>query len=411
MNQIAVLSALPAFGFLELWAGEAERVHVIRVFVLLIVTLLVTLSILFREYLVDLKQRKRAEEALQKSEEEFSLAFEAARLGWWIWNEQTGHVSLSEGTKSVLGLPCEEEITVQTFLNIVHPEDRERVHETWRQSLEKRTYYLVEFRVWGADGAIHWVEARGRTYRGLHGKPLQMVGVSMDITERKRAEEALRAVGGRLIEAQEQERTRIARELHDDICQRLALLGIELQKLKDEPELAGHRLQKLTGHLARFTEEVARDLQALSHELHSSKLEILGTTAAMKSFCAEFADQHHVRIEFTSSDVPFPLSRDVSLCLYRVLQEALHNGVKHSEARFFFVDLRGEHGAVELTVRDSGVGFNVEAAIHGHGLGLISMRERVNLVKGTFSIESAPGIGTTIRATVPVEEVRSLRYA
>jgi PAS domain S-box-containing protein len=410
MNQIAVLSALPVFGFWELWASDAERVHLIRVFVLLIATLLLTLSILLREYLVDLQQRKRAEDALQKSDEEFSLAFEAARLGWWIWNEQTGHVALSEGTKAVLGVPCEEEITVQAFLGIVHPDDRDRVHETWQQSLEKRTYFLVEFRVWGADGAVHWVELRGRTYSGLRGKPLQMIGVSMDITERKRAEEALRAVGGRLIEAQEQERTRIARELHDDICQRLALVGIELQKLKGEPELSGPRLQKLTGDLARSTEEVARDIQALSHELHSSKLEILGTAAAMKSFCAEFADLHHVQIEFTSNDVPLPLSRDVSLCLYRVLQEALHNAVKHSGACFFSVDLRGEHGAVELTVRDSGVGFNVEAAIHGHGLGLISMRERVNLVKGTFSIESTPGAGTTIRATVPVEEVTSLHY-
>lgn len=410
MNQIAVPGVLSAFGLLMV-GSDSERVQLIRVFLLLIATLLLTLSILFREYLVDVRQRKRAEEALQKSEEEFSLAFEAARLGWWIWNEQTGHVALSEGTKSVLGVPSETEITLQVFLDTVHPDDRERVHETWRRSLENRSHYLVEYRVSGSNDAVRWVEARGRTYGGSHGKPLQMVGVSVDITERKRAEEALRAVGGRLIEAQEQERMRIARELHDDICQRLALLGIELQKLKDEPELAEPRLQNLTGSLVAFAEEIARDVQALSHELHSSKLEILGIAAAMRSFCSEFAQKHHVPIEFTSNNVAFPLSRDVSLNLYRVLQEALHNAVKHSGAHALFVDLRGQHGAVELTVRDSGVGFDVETVTHGSGLGLLSMQERLNLIKGMFSIESVPGAGTTIRARAPVEEASSVRYA
>jgi PAS domain S-box-containing protein len=412
MNEIAVFSVLPAFGFSDLlWTMALERVHLIRVLALLILTLLFTLCLLSRGYLKDVKQRRRVEEALHKSEEEFGLAFEAARLGWWIWNEQTGHVILSEGARAVLGLPSEAEITLHSFLNAVYPDDRERAHQTWRQSLEKRNYYLVEYRVLGSDGAIHWVEARGRTYGGSSGEPLQMLGVSMDITERKRAEEELRAVSGRLIEAQEQERTRIARELHDDFCQRLALLGIELQKLKEEPGLPEARLHEIAGQLIQSTEEISRDLQALSHELHSSKLDILGTAAAMKSFSAEFARQHHIQVEFTSSNVPFPLSRDVSLCLYRVLQEALHNAVKHSGAHSFFVDLRGEHGAVELTVRDTGVGFNLDAVSQGQGLGLVSMRERLNIVKGMFSIESVPGSGTTIRARAPVEEVPSLRYA
>lgn len=411
MIEIAVVTAIPSFGFSDLlWIMQPGRVHLIRILALLILALLITLSLLFRGYLKDVKQRKRVEEALQKAEEEFSLAFEAAHLGWWIWNEQTGHVILSEGTRAVLGLPSEAEISLHTFLNAVYPDDRERVHETWRQSLEKRSYYLVEYRVLGSDGAVHWVEARGRTHGGSSSQPLQMLGVSMDITERKRAEEELRAVSARLIEAQEEERTRIARELHDDFCQRLALLGIELQKLKDEPGLPEARLHEMAGQLIQSTEEITGDLQALSHELHSSKLEILGTAAAMKSFSAEFARQHHVQVEFTSNNVPFPLSRDVSLCLYRVLQEALHNAVKHSGAHSFFVDLRGEHGAVELTVRDTGVGFNLEA-LQSQGLGLVSMRERLNIVKGMFSIESAPGAGTTIRARAPVEDVPSLRYA
>jgi signal transduction histidine kinase len=137
--------------------------------------------------------------------------------------------------------------------------------------------------------------------------------------------------------------------------------------------------------------------------LHSSKLEILGTTPAMRSFCAEFAKQHEVKISF-SSNLSQSLPQDASLCLYRILQEGLHNAVKHSGVKDFFVQLQAEAGAVELTIRDFGVGFNVEEVMMDRGLGLVSMRERINLVSGTLSIESVPRGGATIRARVPVKE-------
>ena len=352
---------------------------------------------------IDITERKRAAEMLEKSEEEFSLAFQAARVGWWVWNEETGHVTLSKGTRAVLGLNAEKEISLDSFLNKVHPEDRERVYRKWWQSFDEGAHFLVEYRVLRPDGAVQWVEARGRAYSGSRGRLLQIVGVTMDISERKHSEDALRTLGGRLIQAQEQERVRISRELHDDICQRLALLGVELESLRDSPELTDHRLQEITAHLAQFTIEIGSSVQALSHELHSSKLEILGTTPAMKSFCGEFSRQHHVKVEF-GSNVSKPLPRDVSVCLYRVLQEGLHNAVKHSGAKEFFVQLRSEPGAVELTVRDFGAGFDVAGITAERGLGLVSMQERVNLVDGTFSIESEPAHGTTLRARVPVAE-------
>ncbi len=373
-----------------------------------------TLTSKFEGYIgsaIDVTEVKRAQEVLQKSEEEFSLAFESAHLGWWVWTEETQQLNASEGSKAVFGLPPDTEVTLKAFLNCIHHEDCERVYKTWRQAIETGSYLFVEFRIVWADGAIHWVESRGRIYPNSQSRPAQMVGVTMDITERKRAEEALRAVGGRLIAAQEEERGRIARELHDDVCQRLAVIGMELERIKDEPQLSEPRLQEWIGRLAQHTGQVADDLQALSHELHSSKLEILGTTAAMKSFCAQFSEQHHIRVEFTSNKVPFPLPRDVSLCLYRILQEALHNAAKHSKAERLLVELRGECGTVELIVRDSGVGFDPEKVAQGHGLGLISMRERVNLVKGTLSIESQPRLGTAIRARVPVEEMNSAQCA
>jgi PAS domain S-box-containing protein len=358
---------------------------------------------------IDITERKQTEEALQKNEQEFSLVFEAARIGWWVWNEETGHVISSEGTKAVLGLPSNQEISLQMFLNSAHPEDRDEVYRTWQKSLG--TLYFIEYRVLLPDGTIRWVESRGHSYSKPRGGARQLVGVCMDITERKRSEEARRSLGGRLIEAQEQERIRIARELHDDICQRLALLEIELERIKYKPELQRPELRYDMDHLTQFTREIGSDLQSLSHELHSSKLEILGTAAAMKSFCAEFSRQHNVEIEFTSSDVPLPSSREVSISLYRVLQEALQNALKHSRVRYFAAELRGEHGSVELIVTDFGVGFDPVTATSGQGLGLISMRERINLLNGTLLIESKPMRGTTIRAIVPAEDKRTSRYA
>lgn len=350
---------------------------------------------------VDITERKRDVEALEKSEQQFSLAFEAARLGWWVWNQETGYVTLSEATKAILSLSCGSEITVDRFLDSVHPEDRDRVYRKWWQSFDENAHYLVEYRVLRTDGIKQWVEARGRAY--TDGKSVQIVGVTIDTTERRRAEEALRALGGRLINAQEQERIRISRELHDDISQRLALLGVELERLSESPAVEDSRLQQAIEHLAQFTVQIGSSVQALSHELHSSKLEILGITAAMRSFCAEFARQHNVKIDF-SSNVSQRLPNDASLCLYRILQEGLHNAVKHSGVKEYFVQLNAEAGAVELTIRDFGVGFNVEKVMMDRGLGLVSMRERINLVSGTLNIESAPHGGATIRAKVPVKE-------
>ncbi len=354
---------------------------------------------------VDITERKRAAEALEESEEEFSLAFEAARLGWWVWNEETGRVVMSQGTREVLGLSSETEVTLDNFLNAVHPEDRERVYRKWWQSFDEGAHFLVEYRVLRLDGSVRWVEARGRAYSGSRGRLVQIVGITTDITERKNSEEALRTLGGRLIQAQEQERIRISRELHDDICQRLALLGLELESLRDNTEAEGPRLRDMAEHLVQFTTEIGMSVQALSHELHSSKLELLGIAPAIKSFCAEFSHQYHVKVEF-GSNVAQTLPREISLCLYRILQEALHNAVKYSGVREFFVQLRNEPGAVELVVRDFGAGFNVGAVTAGRGLGLVSMQERVHLVNGILSVESEPQRGTTIRARVPVEEER-----
>jgi signal transduction histidine kinase len=217
-----------------------------------------------------------------------------------------------------------------------------------------------------------------------------------DITDRKRAEEALAAMTRRLIEAQEQERSRIGRELHDDINQRLALLAIELEQLRDNPVDVSNSLQQLL----EKTNALSHDVQALSHELHSSRLEYLGVVSGMKSLCREFSERQKMEVDFRS-DVSSPLPFEIGLSLFRVLQEALKNAVKHSGVKRVEVQVVEQSNEVHLLVRDSGNGFDIEAARQGSGLGLTSMQERVRLVNGTIAFESKPMAGTTIHVRVP----------
>jgi signal transduction histidine kinase len=221
-----------------------------------------------------------------------------------------------------------------------------------------------------------------------------------DITARKLADAALASVSGKLIEAQEQERRRIARELHDDIGQRLALLSIELAQLR-QSSATPWEFHGRIDTLRAQTSEIAADVQSLSHELHSSRLQYLGLAAALGGFCKEFSAQQKVEVDFDSQDLPTSLAPDISLCFFRVLQEALHNAAKHSGVRLFEVRLWRALDEIHLTIRDSGAGFDHEATKAGRGLGLISMQERLKLLHGTLSIESQLQRGTTIHASVP----------
>ncbi len=347
-------------------------------------------------------RRRKAETDLAVTYDRLRLAVEAGKSVGWDWDVQSGRDQWFGDLQTMFGIPADSYPGhAEGFRRSIHPDDRELVSKAVADARQGRKPYLAEFRVVRADGTMRWISARGKFYYAPNGDPVRMLGMVADITARKVAEEALANVNRKLIEAQEQERSRISRELHDDIGQRLALLAIELQLLHDN-SLILPDIRSRMGELQKQTSEIATDIQSLSHELHSTKLQYLGIAAAMRGFCREFGEHQKMEIGFQSHDLPSPVPPDIALCLFRVLQEALHNSVKHSGARHIEVRLWGTSEEIHLSVKDSGAGFDREAAKESPGLGLISMEERLKLVDGTLSIESQPKSGTTIHARVPL---------
>jgi signal transduction histidine kinase len=222
------------------------------------------------------------------------------------------------------------------------------------------------------------------------------------VEERKRTERELSELSGRLIHAQEEERFRIARELHDDFAQRMALLQVGLERFQQDTAEFSSESRQQFHNLAAMASEVSSNIHNLSHQLHPSLLDALGLTAALRSFCREFSVQHNLQVQFVNNEVPERISKDVALCLFRIAQEALRNVVKHSGAAEAQVELTAHGDQIDLCISDSGKGFDPAFAQGGDGLGLISMRERLRLVGGHISIESEPSHGTRILARIPL---------
>jgi PAS domain S-box-containing protein len=351
----------------------------------------------------DITERRLAQEKLRKSEEWFRLAVQAGRMYAFEWDAATDVIVRSGQCTDILDwMDDPTHDTGRQFLPRVHPDDREAYTAPENELSPENPTYETSYRVLRPDGSAIWLEANGRVLFDDQGRMLRIIGLVADVTNRKVAEEALSSVSRRMIEAQEQERTRIARELHDDIGQRLALLTIELEQLQENPPDLSAEVCLRMGKLRKQTSEIATDIQALSHELHSSKLDYLGIAAAVRGFCKEFGEQRKMEIDFKTHDLPRPLPRDISLCLFRVLQEALNNSAKHSGAQRCEVQLWATSEEIHLRVSDSGAGFDSEAIKETRGLGLISMEERLKLLNGALSIDSHLKRGTTIHARVPL---------
>jgi PAS domain S-box-containing protein len=357
----------------------------------------------------DITERKRAEEALvelnrtleaqsallQSSEELLKIFVKNVPAAVAMLDRDMRYLQVSDRWCTDF-LPGRTQILGRSHYEIF-PDMPERWKEVHRRCLEGETLRADEDR-WDGQNGPHWARWEVRPWKTAQGTVGGILILAEDITRRKQMEETLSMLSRKLIDSQEQERARIGRELHDDISQQIAMLAVELELLQNNPSDVQNRLQELRKQMS----ELSSDVQGLSHELHSSKLEYLGVVSGMRSWCKEFAERQNMVIAF-KSDVSSAVPLEIGISLFRVLQEALHNALKHSGTKSIAVELQEGRDEIHLTVTDQGRGFDVEAAIQDRGLGLTSMQERVRLLNGNIEIQSKPMGGTTIHIRVPLE--------
>lgn len=309
---------------------------------------------------------------------------------------------INRGGRQMLGLPAMDQLRGMTLqdLAIGDPGLREQIED----ALARRGHWIGEIKLrHRATG--EWIPAELNMFlvlfNGGGSKPIARALVARDIRERKRTQERLHALTGQLLTAQEEERRRIARDLHDDVTQKLAGLAIELGLLRREP-----LPEALSAHVLRLQEQiagVAEDLRIIAHDIHPGILEQAGLSAALQAYCADAARQRDVEIRYSARSVPNEIPMDIAVVFYRIAQEAVGNAVKHSGASAIEVALTGipeAESRLRLTVSDNGKGFVVEQIREGLGLGLLSIEERVQLIRGSFSIRSNPGEGSRLEVEV-----------
>lgn len=307
---------------------------------------------------------------------------------------------VSKQAAEILGFPAERWTSDPGWwIQRMHPDDRDWVLRSTSAAVEQRRNHSFEYRMIAADGRVVWL--RNIVNVIVEGsQPREVVGVSVDITERKDAERDRDEFAGRLLTAQEEERRAIARELHDDIGQSVAFLNMTLDNLRQHlgsPDAVG----ELEG-VSALAVRIARDLERIAQGLHPSSLDYLGLAGSVRRLCGEFRTRQSTTVECRIGNVPQGLDRAIVVTLYRVSQEALRNIAKHAHATNVTVDLSASQTEVRLSIHDNGAGFDVAAARHARGLGLASMHERLKLVGGTLEVDSRPGEGTRIEATVPL---------
>ena len=351
----------------------------------------------------DITERKIAEEAVQHSEERLRLAQQTARIGTFDWNIRTGVNTWTPELEAMYGLPPGGFGQTQTaFEKLIHPDDRATVVALVDLAFKRGQPMEAEWRTVWPDGSIHWISGRWRVLSDDSGEPSRMIGVNMDVTQRKLAEDALANLSARLINAQEEERKRIARELHDDYSQRLALLAIDLDRFAEDD--AGARVDRgsYLRELSNRASKLGMDLHSLSHQLHSSTLKTLGLVAGVKAFCEEFEEQQGVQVDFVHENVPSGIPEDVALCVFRIAQEALRNVKRHSGADRAQVHLEYQDGRLQLEISDRGKGFDSKKPAAERGIGIQSMEERLRALGGHLEIYSEPMKGTRLIAWLPL---------
>jgi PAS domain S-box-containing protein len=334
------------------------------------------------------------------AEQRLSLLLEVAHIIPWEADFASSRFTyVGEQAKEILGYDIAEWFTPNFWPVHLHPDDRERtVRDAARLAWESERYEL-EYRMIAKDGRVVWLQSLVSVAH-VNGEPAIIRGFTIDVSRSRKAEAALRDLSGRLIHAQEEERSRVARELHDDLSQRMALLSIELEQIADMSNSA--KMRRRFESLQNQAQEISSDIHRLSYRLHPSKLDHLGLAAAIKSLCEQINASGKLRVYLHHESSPEMLPKDITLCLFRIAQETLRNAVKHSQATHVRVHVEMSTGGVRLTVIDDGCGFDTRSPSFAEGLGFVGMRERLRIVGGDLEISSQRAQGTRIEVTIPL---------
>ena len=368
----------------------------------------------------DITERRRAEEALRKNEVALRLAIEAGRMYAYEWDATTNTLVRSPEYVNILGTtePRILTATIEQVLDKIHPGDGSSVARALAECSPQQPTINLTYRMLIPGKAPIWLKSTGRAFFDGEGRMLRLIGMVADITDEKRKEEALseatrtlhetqerahqqlRQFTPRLIAAQEEEKRRISRELHDDIGQRLALLRIKLASLEDvlsPDETEGRsKILNLEGEL----DHLISDLHDVCHNLHASNLDLLGLTVALEELCCLLAAQYRITINLTTEQLPEPLPDPVQICFYRVAQEALSNAGKHSKSSKIDVGLFYDGRLLRMRIKDYGVG--IDPLVRGNGLGLTTMQERLRMIDGVLRFNPVSE-GTEVEAEVRLD--------
>jgi PAS domain S-box-containing protein len=351
--------------------------------------------------------RQQHADAIQRENEtHLRLIVESSGIGLWDWDLQSQTVYLSPEWKRQIGYDdAEIPNTLETCRDRVHPEDLPRIEATVARYLESPwPNYQSEYRVRHKDGSYRWILGRGTLIRDDQGRPVRMIGGHVDITERKRNEEILCGLSARILKVQDEERRRVARDLHDTTSQSLASLAFTFQRIRENVPNPDANLQRWMTDCASLIDLISQEIRTTSYLLHPPMLEALGLARAIEEYVAGFSVRCGIPVEVQVAECGAHLDAEANLALFRVLQEALTNVYRHSESSTASVKLALENSSVCLEISDSGRGISSPLGDRGIplGIGIAGMRERLHQLGGGLGIENSTP-GTRVIATLPRE--------
>lgn len=398
-NSLAI-AAVVCVSFWRAYRGDGpfsqesalSKVESMQLFWILLTVPLMPLAAMIQEH-------KFASGALAESENRFRQLFEQASVGIALESMEGKLAIVNPAFCAMFGY-TEAELHHMSCAQLSHPEDTEKETPLFRDLCAgTRPNYQIDKRFFRKDGTIMWGRASVSLLKPQDGGQPFVIGMLRDISPLKQRDQELVALTGRLIEAQEDERRRISRELHDDIGQQAAAIAADLCALRETMARgASDSAVELADMVSQLATELASSIHKLSHDLHSARLQYLGLASALRDLCDKLATQHHLTIELSVDCQVDRLPEPVELCMYRIAQEALSNVVKHSGGTTAFVKVAMCAKTISLCVADDGIGFDTSAM--AGGIGLTSMRERLRLVGGELFIKSSPDTGTELVAEI-----------